>query len=85
MQFSRLCSSADYQADYAVQQTMQFSRLCSSADYAVQADYAIQQTMQFYIKYQFGRDLVQKNVIELKYSSTNEMIADLFTKPIASE
>ena len=37
------------------------------------------------IKYHFVRDLVQKNVIELKYRSTNEMIADLFTKPIASE
>ena len=32
------------------------------------------------IKYHIIRDLIQKNIIELKYCSTNKMLVDLFKK-----
>ena len=35
------------------------------------------------IKYHFNRDVVVKRNIELKYCSSNEMIADILTKPLS--
>ena len=37
------------------------------------------------IKYHFVRYLVKENSIKLVYCHTSEMLADLFTKPIACE
>jgi hypothetical protein len=35
------------------------------------------------IKYHDIRDMVQRGVVELQYISTNEMIADILTKPLS--
>lgn len=34
------------------------------------------------IKYHFNRDYVQKGVVKLEYISTNEQVADIFTKAL---
>jgi hypothetical protein len=34
------------------------------------------------IKYHYVKDLVKENIIQLKWISTNEQIADIFTKPL---
>lgn len=34
------------------------------------------------IKYKLTKDLVKKNIIECQYRSTEEMIADILTKPL---
>ena len=35
------------------------------------------------MKYHYIRDIVQKGVIKLQYISTDEQVADIFTKPLA--
>ena len=35
------------------------------------------------IRFHFTREQVQMNVVELKYVSTKEQIADIFTKPLS--
>jgi hypothetical protein len=35
------------------------------------------------IKYHFVRECIQKNLIELEYCPTEEMVADVFTKPVS--
>ena len=37
------------------------------------------------IKYHFVREKTQDGTIELKYCPTNEMVADIFTKPLLKE
>ena len=39
-------------------------------------------TKHIQIKYHFVRDLIQQNVLVLKYCPTEEMLADVFTKPL---
>ena len=34
------------------------------------------------VKYHFVHEAIQERLIELKYCSTNDMIADLLTKPL---
>ena len=36
------------------------------------------------IKYHYIRDMVQRGVVKLQYVATNEQIADVLTKPLAS-
>jgi hypothetical protein len=35
------------------------------------------------LKYHYIRDMVQRNVIKLKYIATNEHVADILTKPLS--
>ena len=35
------------------------------------------------MKYHYIRDIVQKGVVKLQYISTDEQVADIFTKPLA--
>ena len=35
------------------------------------------------LKYHYIRDIVQKGVVKLQYTSTDEQVADIFTKPLA--
>ena len=37
------------------------------------------------IKYHYVRDLIQNNIVELKYCPSKEMLADLFTKPLSKQ
>ena len=39
-------------------------------------------TKHIQIRYHFIRDMIKKNEVVLKHISTNEMVVDLFTKPI---
>ena len=37
------------------------------------------------IRYHFVKDMITQNEVVMKYIPTNEMVVDLFTKPIASD
>ena len=42
-------------------------------------------TKHIQIRYHFVRDMITQNEVVLKHISTNEMVADPFTKPIAMD
>lgn len=47
-------------------------------------EYSHKRTKHMDLRYHFVKDLVQKDYISIKYLSTNDMIADVLTKPLSS-
>ncbi|RDX86028.1 Copia protein, partial [Mucuna pruriens] len=48
-------------------------------------DYDIFETKHIEIKHNFIRDYIQKGILDMKFISTNEQLADIFTKPLLED
>lgn len=58
-------------------------KLCGCVDFAIvisSQEKEMQRTKHIDVKFKFVRDIIAKGIVEVRYISTNEQLADIMTK-----